>query len=805
MRQTIFSLTLACLVLFSTTGCTEIIQPGEAGEGLKITLICGPETKATPPDGVGNENLIKTVDVFLFPTDRSATGKYTYRFHEEPSVKTNHTVYIGSAYANLENYTVYTIVNYPYADITDLDTAFGTNDNGDSKKTLAELKALVVSESAHHTFTAGASASDITVADDDNLALIMTGQKDNVSISVTGGSNIIGTADIDLHRLAAKITMDFYLQDELRTEDGTGIWTPMTDDSAIRAYLCNGNQEIPIGGTAPAVSDASLFDYKPSTDVKPIDGKSGFTKAYAMPAFYTYPETWTTGNAKEPYIKLIVPWTLTRTTAEGTTTSQKETYYKVMMPSGQTSFASNNWYDLKLDVKQLGGTSDSDAVPIVPPSYMVANWYDGTPIVNSLVRSYYLSLSETQQNIEFYTSTIEIPFTASGKVSIASGASSVSLDYYDYSPATTRIHKEGDEAKELVTISIDNENGLLTITRPIDANFPDTYDISPYYINVTLHLDDEIVPDGQSAKYDLEVKTTQYPPLFVESENTRYNAAGTEITKNSSPSVIVDHQTVYSNSNNASSSSNIWDNSGTNTFSADNHSHYLGSLNTPYGAVNGNTGANNNPNLYKISATVMHLSITVDGETQEAVIGDPRVSADNAVTYSDLTGGSSTLTGYRPAAADTKNVIAPQFMSASSYGKTAAVSYEGAVKRCASYQEFGYPAGRWRLPTVAEVEFMQELNADGKIPSLFNPDATFGYWSAGAEIYTSNGFVDVSGLTPSYGSYYYYNKSGTNYRAAVRCVYDIWYWGDKHSSTTNYSSSSNDGWLGFKTSLSDTF
>jgi len=236
--------------------------------------------------------------------------------------------------------------------------------------------------------------------------------------------------------------------------------------------------------------------------------------------------------------------------------------------------------------------------------------------------------------------------------------------------------------------------------------------------------------------------------------------------------------------------------------------------------------SNNNPNLYTITATVINMSIDKNGDGThilEAVIGDPRGPAED---ISSLTGGGSTsLTGYRPAGNNTKNVVAPQFMSASSYGKTSPVTYEGAVKRCASYQEYGYPAGRWRLPTVAEVAFMQELNGDGMIPSLFNPDEEWGYWAAGGEILLwktssdhTNIFKDITGLDPTYKKYrrgypnqtsgdypyYYLYKEGTGnsakqYLASVRCVYDTWYWGNEHSATTNNS------WLGFKTSLSDTF
>ena len=46
------------------------------------------------------------------------------------------------------------------------------------------------------------------------------------------------------------------------------------------------------------------------------------------------------------------------------------------------------------------------------------------------------------------------------------------------------------------------------------------------------------------------------------------------------------------------------------------------------------------------------------------------------------------------------------------------MSYSDAEKRCAAYQEDGYPAGRWRVPTKAEVKYIIQLSGWGVIPVL---------------------------------------------------------------------------------------
>ena len=41
------------------------------------------------------------------------------------------------------------------------------------------------------------------------------------------------------------------------------------------------------------------------------------------------------------------------------------------------------------------------------------------------------------------------------------------------------------------------------------------------------------------------------------------------------------------------------------------------------------------------------------------------------------------------------------------------MSFAQAEKRCAAYQENGYPAGRWRVPTEAEIWFMANRSNAG--------------------------------------------------------------------------------------------
>ena len=115
-------------------------------------------------------------------------------------------------------------------------------------------------------------------------------------------------------------------------------------------------------------------------------------------------------------------------------------------------------------------------------------------------------------------------------------------------------------------------------------------------------------------------------------------------------------------------------------------------------------------------------------------------------------------------------------MVASSYGIcTNGRSKEEARKRCASYQEDGYPAGRWRLPTKAEIEYVVNLSAWGKIPILFGyMQGTTQYTNyTKAYYWSANGATYVVARTGETGS------DNTTANVSVRCVYDTWYWDDK--------------------------
>jgi hypothetical protein len=170
------------------------------------------------------------------------------------------------------------------------------------------------------------------------------------------------------------------------------------------------------------------------------------------------------------------------------------------------------------------------------------------------------------------------------------------------------------------------------------------------------------------------------------------------------------------------------------------------------------SGENNNPNRYIISVT----SLTEEAGNKY-IIGDPRTRVVNNPTNINKDDNNKALQYYYPTdgSAATQNMISPEFMVASSYGRCTItdLSKEEAIRRCATYQEDGYPAGRWRIPTQAEISYIVQLSGWDIIPSLFSDNMN--YWSAQSTI-------QVNGQNVT-------STSGAN--GLVRCVYDTWYWG----------------------------
>ena len=121
-------------------------------------------------------------------------------------------------------------------------------------------------------------------------------------------------------------------------------------------------------------------------------------------------------------------------------------------------------------------------------------------------------------------------------------------------------------------------------------------------------------------------------------------------------------------------------------------------------------------------------------------------------------------------------LVSPRFVVASRYGTVSGGSYnyDKAVKRCEVYEEHytdergvyhSYEAGTWRLPTLAELEFMYTIqNSDQVVNYLYNTGGQ--YWSA--RKYWCY-YFGAKGT-----GYRYETTNRTNSNRFYRCVHDLY-------------------------------
>lgn len=128
-----------------------------------------------------------------------------------------------------------------------------------------------------------------------------------------------------------------------------------------------------------------------------------------------------------------------------------------------------------------------------------------------------------------------------------------------------------------------------------------------------------------------------------------------------------------------------------------------------------------------------------------------------------------------------RSIIAPKLLVSSALNANSGLTFDTAVKRGATYQEGGYPAGRWRLPSEAEIAFIVARQRDGVIPNLYATDTY--YWAgSGRLVYVpANSSTPISFYSESEGQ----SLSGDT-TFSCRFVYDLWYWGDEPSTTNEY-------------------
>ena len=718
---------------------------------LTLTLThAGMESRATP-DGEDdlNENAINRVDLFLYPTDKtnsnavfSKTGITTFTSKDD-KVVINLDVPMSAVEALFPNGVntceAYVIVNRPTESAIPTDTD------------MASLEAISIT-----------SPFDSKVDKEGNAIEQYEFVMDGYSTRITYADDAI-SGSIAAERSAAKITLTITgIENELTDEGGTK-WTPLPGQMQVMFY--NGVKTSQVN-TASVPADGVYFNlvgekgrgFTNSEVEVEVNGVKETQTHYnhAIP-FYSYPSDWSKQTPdKEAHMVLMLPWI-----AEGAT-DQTNFYYEVPIDDINKKLVRNTYYQIKLVVGVLGSTELNDEIVTLTPTCILLNW--GEEQINAdLDQPRYLVAEDT---IRIYNqNSVNIPFESSHPIS---STISVSECYHQ-----ELVNGNNENVSATGTLSISGNN--VVYTRELNNNFTsDNFDFTPYYTTFT------ITQTGETGEeLSKEITVIQYPAIYGE---RRVNTDSTDDNDNDDSHGFT-FVNGYYGSGTGSNGQDYFDNvqgkpqGGSGSGSVNSNSMLIFTVTT----TQGTNYVIGDPRETSINTTFINDANWVNAPSTYGK--NPRVltyyyatkTAHSKWTNPDNTNSTTEIYNETTVAAaePTYNMIAPKFRISSAYGAIASDGerkwYELMKKRCASYQEDGYPAGRWRLPTKAELEFIIYLSANDKIPMVFAE--SMHYWCAHGA-----GKPDIDNKTVDMLYRTYFNDKGD---VSVRCVYDDWYWGSE--------------------------
>lgn len=577
-------------------------------------------------------------------------------------------------------------------------------------------------------------------------SFIMTYEGDVDLISRTGGTNkVVARINAELKRLAVKLSIHAKVVPDYQ-DPVSGVWTPETN--GLRASFNNALSLTNLAGDFSLLSvhqsdyfntTEAGFSNKRDASFKNTSGETvnGTVMDTSAP-MYSYPMKWEFADRDEPYIFVELPWTRRWTDANGNHQNTQSCYYKIMFSLKRVD--ANQWYDVTITLDALGSFNKVEPTQqYLYEDYMVLDWndaydYEQTNVNADVKEARYLAV-DSHEYMLYDQEVLSIPFSSSHQISLS------------IKSATQENLKTNtpNDCKSTASswFSVSTTGSVIEFEHHVNNTVGTGMDITPFDITLTVEHEDD-------SSYKEEIHIVQYPAISV---SKTLNSA---VTKNGS------------NFTKSDVNGYVWINNAQNSPGENGTNEEFAVLGNSYmNASNFGTGTNNCPYIYEIQVKAL--------SDDKYRLNDPRTTQHSNLDYSfsnapSLDPGNRTLTYYYQTMTDAEEAdktISPKFKIASSFGKTWNLNYSEAVRRCAAYQEDGYPAGRWRVPTYSEIEFCLSLSNYGLIEVLFGSDSgDSNYWySTGYATIKSNG----TSIAQHPGT------SGSN-EYAVRCVYDSWYW-----------------------------
>lgn len=751
------------------------------------------DTKAngevTEDPGTERERLLTRLDIFLYPKESGACVFYKHVSGlNNTSGSERVPVYVSEEIAsqlfpdNATQCYVYVVANMP-------DNVVFKGD-----ETVAEIKEIAIRSEEFK----GVVASDgsFVVPEKFIMASYDETSKTDICKVTKNGDNITGA--VPLKRAASKITMTILVPEylEVKAKDVSAgketieIWRPYFIDptnpgsgiNSMHIGLHKGLLQTMVGDdnvihNTEVAEDAdrfetlytSKFTFDKEIEKEFVEDGQTVKKYYYRytcdVSFYSYALDWVgqDNDVQAPYFTLMIPWKRDDDT-------RFTTYYYQVVVNGKTKKVERNyWYDMYLNIGVLGSRIYNEPVELEDMSCYVLDWSDGDAGLKEnvdLKEWRYLVVPETYIEMN-NTDKGYLPFEASHKVAWTlewpgslDGLDDIEKYNSNNKYSAYHINCSGKTPVSVQLAGVNNTSFAISGDEIVLTNAIPTNVYSPiyYHLKVWLDLTPNGVLDTDERSFVERVVFVQYPPIYIipsqSAEHSvfvnKYNRHSQNITYNSGKYVLAqcpgtsdsgDHMYVINVS----------------SFNKDDRFEYL------------------------------------DGAEYEDdyayLIGDPRSKVSDINLNNDnwdmigswqADNSGRKLEYYYPTAnnRDGKDpnifqVISPKFRVASFLGGYSnGCTPEGAAMRCASYQEAGYPAGRWRLPTTAEIQFVISLQQKGAIQNIFYGG---NYYYSSTDQVRNQSTIDIRAIQ--------WEQSG--FTGSVRCVYDEWYWGSEPEARVN--------------------
>lgn len=676
---------------------------------LTLTLATQAESRV-PEEGEDrfHENTIERADVYFFNVNTAAQDAQPCIYAQMSlSADASNVVRVPLDRNVLtENtYYVYAVANH--------DFGYTPATAVSNRVTIAQLKQQTIATDWKEGYAEGESTIE--------TSLVMDGEK-----SITIQTPQTAAEEIKMTRAMAKVMLYASTASEIEVE---GVrYIPI--QSGMNVTMVYGVNKTNLAGSYEVQPDDYITRMRRDYSGNTTSGADGTVLYEQESPFFSYPNPADTENRQDAYLILCVPWQITDTSG-GSSYEAQDYYYRIPITGDNAPalLERNHYYRIVANIGVLGSLNPRDAVELTA-NFEIMDWFEVG--IDADMQNYRYLVLDEYNSVMNNVDVLEMPYASSSAIADIDNKTEdgnenyteiTEISFWDYREENAKHCYYAESEIENYT----DENGnSMEYLGPVPTEYRLEYNENNLIFTHVLDDDDYVAItikitayNRQGVKAD-EWTITQYPAMYIEGEYNRNGDTNRFIYGETSG-----RYTTY-----------------------DDDGNYLG------GANSVTSGSNNNPYQY----TIYISSFDIEGS--DYAIGDPRSeSVDNLSALRKRDYYNENLTYYYPARQeDADNVVAPAFKIASSWGVTYDISFESAQKRCASYQENGYPAGRWRVPTEAEIAYVVSLSHDEKIPELF--DGT--YFASSGNYYNSsrNDFTGSGGAQ------------------AVRCVYDVWYWGD---------------------------